>query len=89
MHEVVIKQSRVCDLLRQAGLTQKKKDDHRLFDSYHDRIPGLVRKTTSHKPAKSGQSCWYVYESEKHLTVSQAEEEVAKDLGKLLGMALK
>lgn len=89
MNEILIKQSRVCDLLRSAGLQQKKKDDLALFLKYHDRIPGLVQKTTTHKPAKSGTSCWYVYETGKYLTVAQAEKEIAIAFGKLLGLSVK
>ena len=86
MKEVQIKQSRVCDLLRSAGLTLKKKDDLDLFIKYHKRIPGLVQKTTRHKPAKSGNSCWYVYATGRLLTVEQAEKEIAIEFGKLLGL---
>ena len=89
MNEIVIKQSRVCDLLRAAGLAQKKKDDLDLFLKNHERISGLVQKTTKHKPAKSGTSCWYVYETGRYLTVEQAEKEVAIEFGKLLGLTVK
>ena len=35
-------------------------------------------------PAKSGVSYWYQYETERELTVAQAEKEIASKIGQLI-----
>jgi len=90
MKKLTIKQSRVCDILETAILDERvKKNDRELILKYHKKVPGLIRRKNSHKPAKNGVSYWYQYETERELTVAQAEKEIAIEIGKLIKLNVK
>ena len=90
MKKLTIKQSRVCDILQSAGLPGRlKKSDRDLIRKHHKQIPGLIRRKNPHKPAKNGVSYWYQYETERELTVAQAEKEIAIKIGELIDLNVK
>ncbi|QDU55265.1 hypothetical protein [Aeoliella mucimassa] len=84
MSKVVIKQSRVCDYLRAAGLPLKKKDDREFILKHYQSVPGLQRRKTSQANSNNGEGCWYDYESARVLDVFQAEKEIAESIAVII-----